>query len=201
MGTYYNFDKTFTDTVHSKLAIPIIYKSLNWTSQTLNRTMTSNVDINNGVDYFLIDNNCNRIVTVQERFREVKYKNFNDFTIRFEREFNPHENRRLSEYYKLNADYFVYGIINKSKYEVNLADSFVKYAVIDLYKLKKFMDCGLIVIDREMAGYSCRIMNGIMHCPVNYNKDNSSSFFPIDIRLLLLLFPNENIVITQKGFI
>ena len=200
MGTYYNFDRNFTNFVHDNLAINQIYRPIGWLPQTLNTKMTTNVDMNNGVDYFLIDTNSNRIVTVQERFREVKYKNYNDFTIRFEREYNPHEERRLSEYYKLNAYYFVYGIIDADKFNVSENSQFLKYAIIDLNILKEIMDEGLIVINRELKSLTCKIINGVINCPVNYNRDGSSSFFPIDIKMLADLFPNSGVIVCKKGF-
>lgn len=143
---------------------------------------------------------ANKIVTVQERFREYKYHNYSDFTIRFEREFNPHEERKLSEYYKLNADYFVYGIINTSKFSVNDSSSFVKFAIVNLKTLKDLMDSGKIVINRNLNSYTCKIINGVLNCPVNYNKDRSSSFFPVDIKMLVDLFPNSDLIVTKKGF-
>lgn len=201
MGTNYNFDREFTDFVHNNLAIELIYKKLNWTPQELNKILSQNVDVNNSVDYFFIDNNYNKIITVQERFRESKYYKYNDFTIRFEREFNPCEDRKLSEYYKLNVDYFVYGIINSLKSQKENATDFIKYAVIDVKKLKQLMDEGQIYVDRNYNSRCCKEVNGKLCCPVNYNFDNSSSFIPIDILLLEKLFPNNNIIVLSKGFI
>ena len=196
----YSSDREFTNYVHDNLAIPIIYKQLNWKPQNLNNVMTENVDINNAVDCFLIDLNKDVIVTVQERFREYKYHTFNDFTIRFEREFNQHDDRKLSEFYKLQADYFVYGIINHSKYNKEQATDFVKYAVIDLKILKALFDVQKIVVDRTLNTYYCIERDGKMVCPVNQNKDKSSRFIPIDIKLLKKLFSNENIIVASKGF-
>ena len=200
MGSKYSFDRNFTDYVHNNLAIDLIYKALNWLPQEINATLMNNVDVNNAVDYFFVDTNNNKIITTQERFREEKYKNYNDFTIRFEREYNPNENRKLSEYYKLNADYFVYGIINSSKYELEKATDFIKYAVIDIKKLKKCLDDGLITVSRTLPSIYCQIIDNKMHCPVNYNKDYSSSFIPVDIKMLNKLFPNSGLIISQKGF-
>ena len=76
MGTKYSSDRSITDYVHNKLAINIIYTALNWLPQDINAILMNNVDLNNGVDYFFIDANNNKIVTTQERFREDKYKNY-----------------------------------------------------------------------------------------------------------------------------
>ena len=117
------------------------------------------------------------------------------------REFNPIADRKLSEYYKLEADYFVYGIVNEDKLKKQKATDFIKYAVIDINELKYLMDEGFIFVDRQYSSYVCKEVNGKMCCPVNYNKDGSSSFIPIDIVLLKKLFGNRNIIVASKGFI
>ena len=200
MGTKYLTDRAFTDYVHEHFAIPLIYNELGWIPQSLGGKLAENADVLNGIDYFLVDKSTSKIVTVQERFREAKYQNYTDFTIRFEREFNKHEERKFSEYYKLEADFFVYGIIDRYKQYVELATGFIKYAVVDLHAINELIESGQIVIDRELDSLRCQIIDGKMHCPVNYNKDKSSSFFPIDIKLLIRLFPERKVVIKQKGF-
>lgn len=196
----YKSDRYFTDYIHNNLAVKKIYSLLNWVPQQLNQKVTNNVDLTNAVDYFLIDKVNNKIVTVQERFRESQYQNYNDFTIRFEREYNPNESRRLSEYYKLSADYFVYGIINNSKFNVDKATDFIKFAVIDIAVLKRLMEEEKIIINRNLRSLRCEIINGVLNCPVNYNRDRSSSFFPVDIKMLKQLFPDEKLIVLQKGF-
>ena len=130
--TYYNDDRKFTNYVHENIAKKQIYPKLNWIIQDINTIVAENVDINNSVDYFAIDSNNNKIITIQERFREKKYLNYNDFTIRYKRIFNKDPNRKLSEFFKLNVNYFVYGIIDQSKIDVNENGNFVKYAIICL---------------------------------------------------------------------
>lgn len=200
MGTNYSFDKSFTDKVHDNLAVKLIYKPLNWLPQNINASLSENVDMRNAVDYFLIDASKNAIITTQERFRDEKYAVYNDFTIRFEREYNPHEDRRLSEYYKLNADYFVYGVINSSKFAVDSATDFIKFAVIDIKELKRLMDNGDIYVDRSLNSRCCKRVGTKMCCPVNYNRDRSSSFIPVDIKMLAELFKGSNVIISSKGY-
>ena len=197
---FYSSDRQFTDYVHDNLAVPLIYKPLNWHPQQMNSSLMTNADMMNAVDCFLIDGNNNKIITTQERFREYHYHNYTDFTIRFEREFNPHEERKLSEFFKLDADYFVYGIINQSKFNKEKATHFVKYAVIDLNILRSLFDNGKIVVDRELEGLRCKVIDGIMHCPVNQNHDKSSSFIPVDIKLLKLYFSKEKVILKEEGF-
>lgn len=201
MGTgNYSSDRSFTDYVHNNLAVPLIYRPLNWYPQEMNATLMNNADMNNGVDYFLIDKTESKIITTQERFREYKYHTYTDFTIRFEREFNRHEERKQSEFFKLNADYFVYGIINQSKWNKELATCFVKYAVIDLKVLKALFDEGKIIVDRNLNSLRCIVINGIMHCPVNQNHDRSSSFIPVDIKLLKQYFSDQKVIVKEEGF-
>lgn len=198
MATKYDFDRSFTNYVHKNLAVKVIYSQLNWVEKEVDPGYLESVDLNDGVDYFFTDKNADRTVSVQERFRESKYQTYNDFTIRFEREYNPHEERKLSEYYKLKADYFVYGTINSSKENVGSATDFIKFAVIDIKKLQQLIDANEIVIDRELRSRTCTMIDGKMHCPINYNKDYSSSFFPVDIGLLKKHHPE--LILLQKGF-
>ncbi|MCI6900024.1 MAG: hypothetical protein MR846_05495, partial [Tenericutes bacterium] len=161
--------------------------------------VAENVDINNSVDYFAIDSNNNKIITIQERFREKKYLNYNDFTIRYKRIFNKDPNRKLSEFFKLNVNYFVYGIIDQSKIDVNENGKFVKYAIINIEKLLEMIDNGRIIIDESLQSKYCKIEDNILRCPVIENYDHSSSFVPFDIKILKNLFDKE-IIIYSEGF-
>jgi hypothetical protein len=44
------------------------------------------------------------------------------------------------------------------------------------------------------------MVNNKMECPVKFNKDGSSSFFPIDISLLINNWGHDTIL-AQKGFV
>lgn len=196
----YKSDNSFTKIVHEKLAIPLIYDKLNWKEQELKDKVSFNMDILNAIDAFFIELGKNRIITVQERFRESKYSNYNDFTIRYKREYSKFEERKLSEFFKLDADYFVYGIINTTKENVNSANQFIKYAVIDIKGIKNLIDKGEIIFSDNATGYTCKIVNFKMMCPIIQNVDLSSSFVPIDIKLLNKMFPQNDIVLLQRGF-
>ena len=198
MGTNYKEDRDFTDFIHKKLAISKIYDVLGWSEYDVGEVEAVRADMFEGIDYHFRDEEGN-IITTQERFRDSYYQQYNDFTIRFEREYNPHEERRQSEFYKLNADYFVYGITNGSKFRKNEITDYIKFAVVDLHVIKHLTDEGKIVIDRSVRGVKCIMQNGVMHCPVNYNHDDSSSFFPVDIKFLVKDFSEYNPVIFKKG--
>ncbi len=95
----YDKDRSFTNYVHEFLAIPLIYDKIGWKIKDVDPDELERIDVNEGIDYVLYDNKSN-IVFVQERFRDEFYKNYNDATLRFRREFNPHPDRIKSEFYK-----------------------------------------------------------------------------------------------------
>lgn len=196
----YTKDKEFSDFVHQNLAVKIIYDKFNWVPQNINRRVVENVDIFNGVDRFFVDVEQNKIITVQERFREEKYQYYSDFTIRYKRDFNKFEERKLSEFFKLEADFFVYGVINTSKINMRYSSNFIKYAVIDINVLKKLFNESSIIIDENLQGVYCKIKNEKLVCPIIFNRDKSSSFIPIDIVLLKKIFRDEKVLIESKGY-
>lgn len=193
----YSTDRAFTNYIHKYIATPIIYDPLKWEKVQLKPDYAKHIDMLNGIDY--VFRKGDEIKTVQERFRDVSYKNYNDFTIRYRRDTNKNNDRKESEYYKLKAHYFVYGIIDASKTDVKSAKDFIKYAIIDLKKVYDKLDSNAIYI-KDNGENKCRIIDNKIECPVQYNKDGSSSFFPIDISYLVELW-GEDMLITQKGFL
>lgn len=194
----YKKDRAFTDYVHKHLAKPLIYKSLLWDEVQLRQDYAKYIDMMDGIDYVFRKENT--IMTVQERFRGFQYKDFSDFTIRYRRDENKVENRHESEYYKMKAHYFTYGIIDTAKEDCKEATSFIKYAIIDLKKVYEKLDSGEIFISDNNKN-KCEIIDDErIECPVKYNLDGSSSFFPIDISYLVKLWGND-MLIAQKGFL
>ncbi|HHT23443.1 MAG TPA: hypothetical protein GXZ87_09085 [Bacteroidales bacterium] len=194
----YTDDRAFTDCIHKNIAIPQIYNSIGWQKVNLEQEFAEQIDIYKGIDYVFRDEN-GELKTVQERFRESKYQNYSDFTIRYRRDENPHAARRESEYYKMKAGYFTYGITNCLKSNLAQCTDFIKYAVIDLKKVYEKIDQGLIVI-RDNKENKCKIVDNKIICPIKHNHDGSSSFFPIEIPFLVRLWGDE-IIISQKGFL
>ena len=196
----YKDDREFTNNVHKLLAIPKIYNLLWWQEVDINPKELEYIDINHWIDY--VFKKDDEIKTIQERFRYSEYSTYTDFTIRYRRDNNFNNDRHESEYYKMKADYFVYWIINQSK---NIKDfqatEFIKYAIVDLKKVYEKINNWLIEIRPTLNWYKCIIENWKIICPVNQNKDWSSSFFPIDIKMILYLWKNENIVLFQKWII
>ena len=194
----YQKDRAFSDYIHKHLAAPLIYKSLQWTEVKLKKEYAEYIDMTDGIDY--IFRKENDIMSVQERFRESKYKDFSDFTIRYRRDDNKIKERHESEYYKMKAHYFTYGIIDSSKLEYKNASNFIKYAIIDLKKVYEKLESKAIFIS-DNGKHKCEIIDGSrIECPVKYNNDGSSSFFPIDISYLVKLWGND-MIIAQKGFL
>ena len=194
----YKKDRAFTDYVHKNIALPHIYNSISWKEVKLKKNYAKYIDMTVGIDYVFI--NDDTVKTVQERFREAKYKEFTDFTIRYRRDENKHIDRQESEYFKMKAHYFTYGILDCSKSDICKSSQFLKYAIIDLKKVYEKLDSGDIFIS-DNGKHKCRIVKGKkIECPVKYNTDGSSSFFPIDISYLVKLWGKEMVVL-QKGFL
>lgn len=197
MSSYKN-DRAFTDFVHKQFALPFIYKKLGWQEVQLRKDYAQYIDMMDGIDY--IFRNGDDVMSVQERFREEQYKGYSDFTIRYRRDDNKYKARHESEYYKMKAHYFTYGIIDSTKSEIKTAKGFIKYAIIDLKKVYDKIDSGAIYISDNKKN-KCKILDdNRIECPIKYNTDGSSSFFPIDISYLVKLWGNEMIV-AQKGFL
>ena len=194
----YITDRAFTDYIHRNLALSKIYSILNWRQLNLDNSFAQKIDMQKGIDYIFRDINGN-IKTVQERFREVKYQNYSDFTIRYRRDGNIYKSRHKSEYYKIRANYFTYGITNCYKTNLASCTDFIKFAVIDLKKVYEKIDSGDIIIEDNRQN-SCIIKSNKIVCPIKYNRDGSSSFFPIEISYLVRLW-GEEIIVLQKGFI
>jgi hypothetical protein len=195
----YQHDRIFTDYIFKNLAKTIIYPQLNWEEVYTDEKELEELDIHNGIDT-RIKNENNQTFGVQYRFRDAFYASYNDFTFRYKREYNQNKERIMSEFFKIKAKYFLYGISNGKKFENALKTNttFLKWAVIDVENLLNAIDSGLIVIDETLQGITCQLRNGKMFCPINNNKDNSSSFVPFDIPILNQI--SNNIIIASSGF-
>ncbi len=197
MNTKYNFDRDFTDFIHENVALNKIYKKISWSEATIEKNYLEAVDRNKGIDYFFIKDD-HQLVSVQERFRDKKYSKYNDFTIRYRRDFSQHEEQKLSEFFKIKADYFTYGICNGSKYDIKSTTDFLKFVVLDLKIFRKNVDNRKIkVVDSN--SYSSSIVNNQLHAPIKKNKDFSSNFVVFDIQHLEKI--DKEIILIQKGFI
>ena len=197
MSVYFK-DREFTNYVHELLAVPVIYRALNWMVEDIPEEILEQLDIKKGIDYIAKDIELN-IVKIQERFREQKYQNYNDFTMRYKRDHNINIDRVHSEFFKIDADFMVYGITNGVKDELNSNTNFIKYVVVDLKELFKLIDDERIQFKSSL--WKCESQNGKLIAPINDNHDKSSSFVTFDIQMLHDLFPDKNLIVIQKGFL
>ncbi|WP_022670414.1 hypothetical protein [Hippea alviniae] len=194
----YQKDRKFTEYIHKKIALKKIYEPLNWEKIKVDKKEIEKIDINKGIDR-IFKNSEDNLITVQERFRSKEYENYNDFTIRYTREKNIHHNRRKSEFFKIEADYFVYGITNCNKDKINFnCNDFIKFAVIDMKIIKELIDKGIIIIDENSQKKESFLKNGKLITPILKNKDDSSEFIALSIPDLNKL--DKRAVIFQKGF-
>ncbi|MCS6956053.1 MAG: hypothetical protein NZM44_06845 [Candidatus Calescibacterium sp.] len=200
----YRKDREFTNLVHHK-ALVTIYSQLNWTQIETDKNLSEWLDINIGFDYIFINQNNTKLF-IQERFRDKNYLEYNDFTIRYRRDYSTLEERRLSEFYKIKADFLVYGIINAGKDDVlrSRQFDFVKYIVIDLRFLFCLIRSGYIKITDNID--CSKIENGVLYCPIKLNRDRSSSFIVFEVSELaklieMLKFNLNECIILEKGFL
>lgn len=196
MTAYYSDDRRFTDYIHNNLALPKIYEPLGWSEVHFDPKFADRIDRDEGIDY--VFKKGEEYFAVQERFRAIQYQNYNDFTIRYRRDRNYHADRVESEFYKIDANYFTYGITNCDKNVLSRCTSFIKFAIIKLDMVYGLINQGLIRIENNQMD-ECYILNEKMICPVKYNRDRSSSFVPIDIKLLAKHFGRE-LILSQKGY-
>lgn len=195
----YATDRAFTDYIHKNVALPKIYNTVNWQQHDIEEEHAKRLDMNHGIDYVVKDGN-GALKTVQERFRESTYARYSDFTIRYRRDNNHAPSRIQSEYYKMKADFFLYGIVNGKKDNLGQCTDFIKYAIIDIQQIYKKIDNGMIQI-QDNRQQKCSKKGNTLICPIKYNRDGSSSFITLEIPYLVDLWDNDDIIIAQKGFI
>lgn len=197
--TSYQQDRTFTDYVHQYIALPQVYRALGWDPFRLSNPEKEELDIRHGIDR-VFSQPDGTLVTVQERFRTARYANYQDVTFRYRRDRHATAERRYSEFYKIQADYLLYGILDSdSKDPSRLANAaFRKVALIHLPPLWKKLETGEAVIDETASG-CCQWDGKKLVIPVNYNRDGSSSFIAWDIPLIAQQWPRQ-IISYQRGF-
>ncbi|MCC1484239.1 hypothetical protein [Winogradskyella immobilis] len=198
---HYKSDRNFTNYVHDELAIPIIYNNLGWMVKSIDAEKLQQIDINDGIDYVLTDKYSGNDIKVQERFRDNYYQKYNDATLRYRRATNKYADRIESEYYKIQADYLVYGITNGKKFkdQRHTLSGFIKWVVLDLKFIQEQFKMGNIKIVSS-SKKTCWVKESVLFCPENFNPDGSSSFLPLDIKLIVSLWGNTPIR-AQKGFL
>lgn len=196
MSSYYK-DRSFSDYVHKHIALDAIYSPLGWKPVKFQSNYGIHIDKSDGIDYIFLKDD--ELISVQERFRDSRYQKYSDFTIRYRRDQNKDSTQHKSEFYKLKAQYFVYGIVNGTKTDFSSCLSFLKYAVIDLAAFYEKIKSNHIRISENARKFSRIVDDKIIEIPIICNRDNSSSFIPVDIVQLISLWGNQ-IVISENGF-
>ncbi|MEO6069206.1 MAG: hypothetical protein ABIN57_05755 [Chitinophagaceae bacterium] len=193
----YLSDREFTDHVHLHHALPKIYSKIGWQLIDVAKDQALHQDLNEGIDY-TFKNADGKIITVQERFREKKYAQFSDATLRFRRANHPNENRIESEFYKIKADYLVYGVMDGDKNNIASINGFIKGVILNIPFLQEKYKIGELLIG-STGTVRCQRKGNTMICPEILNKDGSSSFLPFDICMIKSLW-TSGAVLHQKGY-
>ena len=198
----YEYDKRFTDIVH-QVAVNQIYNALGWQEVSIIKEIRTWIDVNCGIDYLYKDIS-GIILTVQERFREQYSVNYDTFTLRYRRDFSTHEDRIKSEFYKIKADVFLYGVVNFTKSQivegqVDIDDiKFLKYILLNLRLFLGLQQAGFIQIGGSSNSYF-DIKNKKLIGSIHDNKDFSSSFVAFNVpayfELLDYLGINKNLAV------
>ena len=198
-STSYQSDRAYTDFIHQHVALPQVYRPLGWKPFRLSDSEREELDVHHGIDR-VFSRTDGALVTIQERFRTARYTNYQDVTFRYRRDHHANVERRYSEFYKIQADYLLYGTLDSdSKDPSQLADAaFQKVALIHLPPLWNKLETGEAIIDETASG-RCRWEGGKLVIPVNHNRDGSSSFIAWDIPLIAQHWPRQ-IIRYQRGF-
>ncbi|WKN41039.1 hypothetical protein [Tunicatimonas pelagia] len=198
-GTSYRQDRVFTEFVHQRVALPQVYRPLGWEPFRLGQSEQERLDIQHGIDR-VFSQPDGKLVTVQERFRTGYYANYQDVTFRYRRDQHQDKARRYSEFYKIQADYLLYGILDCKEKDIRQLRqaTFQKVVLLQLPLLWEKLDRGEAVIDETQTGH-CRWEKGKLIIPVNHNRDGSSSFIAWDIPLIAKHW--SHIIVWQRGFV
>lgn len=203
MDRFNNFNtrKEFTDKVHAEMA-PNVYKYLNWKLDDGNsrgNEYLKEANIVDGIDYY-VENEDGYHRTIQERFRRSnKAGHYNDITLRYQ---YPENTKKInSEWFKITADYFLYGVVPVEKTsDVTSSVKFTKLVVIDLRCFSRLVDKGKIKIGNGKESYIDK--NGILYSGINRNKkrqgDNPSTFVSFNVMDLYKL--DAELIVTEHGY-
>ncbi len=199
MATSYQADRAFTEYVHQHLALPQVYQRLGWSPFRLTPSETEQLDRDHGIDRIFYTAE-GHLVSVQERFRAGTYATkFNDITLRYRRDHNRHATRQRSEFFKIRADYLLYGMVDGVKEGVPSVRTFQKVVLLNIPKLLDKLVLGEMAIREEQSGKSYW-EDDKMIVPVNHNRDRSSSFVVFDVPIIHQHWPGE-IIVRQHGFV
>lgn len=198
-GSDFKKDYNFSEKVH-QVAKSIIYKE-----NILLEKASVKEDNENGIDYFVNVNGD--IVSIQERFRIKNNitKDSLEFTLRYKRPNSLSDNQKKSEYFKIKADFLVYGIINNENKDDNIDSiTFLRYVVINLKELRRAIRDNKIYIDENLKSEKPYSDNQKIYAIVKENKeekDGNSQFLIFDTQHLKLLKDEYRIIIREFNYL
>lgn len=196
---YYKNRRLFSNAVHVNMASKV-YEYLGWQiDDSRGEIYKEQADIKDGIDYYLLVNGFHR--TVQERFRTSNYEKYTDVTFRYQYPDLKTENQN-SEWFKITADYFLYGIIQQNTTdasEIKPSGKFKKLVLLDLRLFTRLVDNGRILIGKKGYSYlnNSKLYGGV-RSNVSRNTDNRSTFVFFDVKDLYQL--DNNLIIIEKGY-
>ncbi|MDN6166289.1 MAG: hypothetical protein L0L22_06215 [Staphylococcus equorum] len=201
MVDFDNYDnrRMFSDAVHVNIADKVYQYLGRLIDDSRDDDYHEKADLIDGIDYYVLVNGHHR--TVQERFRTSKNCNYNDITLRYQYPENK-DDRSKSEWFKLTADYFMYGVINQNTNDsrkIKPSAKFLKLVVIDLRVFSRLVDNEKIIVGSEKFS---KIIDGKLVGGLNSNvsrvHDNRSIFAVFDVKHLYQT--NEDLIIVEKGY-
>lgn len=193
-------DWNFTDKVHKHVLDKKIYNHTFDNFCSIEKASLKE-DQENGIDYWIF---CqNNKYSIQERFRELyKYtENSFEFTLRYERNNSISNNQKKSEFFKIEADFLLYGITENKKSDFNIS-GLKRFVFIDLNELFKEIHLGNIVIDENKNNKNQPYLkNNIPHAIIKQNhEDKTGNSSLIIFNVLHLNLINKNIVLNSQGY-
>lgn len=182
-------DRRFSDNVFRSFVLPHIYPEIGWAEHVVKSSDLEYHDLNNGIDAFALDVAQNSVISLQYRFRDVKYSAYTDVTLRYRRDQNLDVRQHPSEFFKIKANFLLYGTSNLPKAS-NTTHTLARWAILNLDILMDLIGQERIIVSSTLNANRCTVDKGRLLCPVNHNRDGSSTFVPFDISLLNKLFGN-----------
>lgn len=193
-------DWNMSDYVHDNLAVPLIYRPMGWSVTKA----SVQEDLSQGIDYFAEKNG--KKCSIQERFRK-RYKfteNSREFTIRYQRPNSHSSNQRNSEFFKIEADLLLYGIVNNEKFKES--DGFLRYVIVNLRNLKEAIESGSILVDENQSGTRSfpYVSSGKPHAIVKKNHEDTAGNSTLLIFNVEHIYRNDSlrsIIFKQDGYL
>lgn len=207
---HYQESRSFTDRQHENLASRFYNYAGVQLVDIADQEEKERLDRDLCIDYIGV-NGYGQHVLLQERFRTLSTaKNFNDFTIRLSRPFNPNEDHKTSEIFKMpetieqtdDPFWLMYSVIDDSLSEEQQKSShgLAKIVVVDLRKLFSLIQQQRIIPGPVGSKTSEGFLNGqsVLYTGTMQNYDKSSLFIGIDVNTLYQMFPE--CVLYSHGF-